>query len=67
VHGTEEQKARWLPPLIRGEQKVCFGVTEPNAGLDTTNIETFARRTNEGYVIRGRKMWTTTAQEPTRF
>jgi acyl-CoA dehydrogenase len=63
VHGTDEQKARWLPPLIRGEQKVCFGVTEPNAGLDTTNIETFARRTNEGYVIRGRKMWTTTAQE----
>ncbi|HWE05151.1 MAG TPA: acyl-CoA dehydrogenase family protein [Rhizomicrobium sp.] len=63
VHGTEEQKARWLPPLIRGEQKVCFGVTEPNAGLDTTNIETFARRTNEGYVIHGRKMWTTTAQE----
>ncbi|HEY2444241.1 MAG TPA: acyl-CoA dehydrogenase family protein [Rhizomicrobium sp.] len=63
VHGTDEQKARWLPPLIKGEQKVCFGVTEPNAGLDTTNIETFARRTNEGYVIRGRKMWTTTAQE----
>lgn len=63
VHGTEEQKSRWLPPLIKGEEKVCFGVTEPNAGLDTTNIETFARRTNEGYIIRGRKMWTTTAQE----
>src|SRR5262249_26027439 len=36
VHGTAEQKARWLAPLIRGEQKACFGVTEPNAGLDTT-------------------------------
>ena len=63
VHGTAEQKARWLTPLIKGEQKACFGVTEPNAGLDTTSIETFARRTNDGYIIKGRKIWTTTAQE----
>jgi acyl-CoA dehydrogenase len=63
VHATEEQKKRWLTPLIEGREKVCFGVTEPNAGLDTTNIETFARRTNDGYIIRGRKMWTTTALE----
>ncbi len=63
VHGTEEQKKRWLTPLIEGREKVCFGVTEPNAGLDTTNIETFARRTNDGYIVRGRKMWTTTALE----
>jgi acyl-CoA dehydrogenase len=63
VHGTAEQKARWLTPLIKGEQKACFGVTEPNAGLDTTSIETFARRTNDGYIVRGRKIWTTTAQE----
>src|SRR5690349_15203951 len=63
VHGTEEQKRRMLPPLIKGEQKACFGVTEPNAGLDTTSIETFARRTNDGYILKGRKIWTTTAQE----
>jgi len=63
VHGTEEQKQRMLVPLIKGKQKACFGVTEPNAGLDTTSIETFARRTNDGYVVRGRKIWTTTAQE----
>jgi acyl-CoA dehydrogenase len=63
VHGTAEQKSRWLTPLIKGEQKACFGVTEPNAGLDTTSIETFARRTNDGYIVRGRKIWTTTAQE----
>src|SRR4051794_7666807 len=63
VHGTDEQKRRWLKPLIEGREKAAFGVTEPNAGLDTTSIETFARRTNEGYVIRGRKIWTTTAQE----
>jgi acyl-CoA dehydrogenase len=62
VHGTDEQKKRWLEPLINGEHKVAFGVTEPNAGLDTTSIETFARRTDSGYSIRGRKMWTTTAQ-----
>ncbi len=62
VHGSEEQKARFLPPLIKGEQKACFGVTEPNAGLDTTSIETFARRTNDGYIVRGRKIWTTSAQ-----
>ena len=62
VHGTPEQKKRWLEPLIAGEQKVAFGVTEPNAGLDTTSIETFARRAGDGYVIHGRKMWTTTAQ-----
>jgi len=63
VHGTAEQKRRFLPPLISGKQKACFGVTEPNAGLDTTSIETFARRTNDGYIVRGRKIWTTTAQE----
>jgi len=63
VHGTDEQKERMLPPLISGEQKACFAVTEPNAGLDTTSIETFARRTNDGYMLCGRKIWTTTAQE----
>jgi acyl-CoA dehydrogenase len=62
VHGSAEQKTRWLTPLITGAHKVAFGITEPNAGLDTTSIETFARRTDSGYVIRGRKMWTTTAQ-----
>ncbi len=36
VHGTTEQKDRWIPPLISGEDQVCFGVTEPDAGLDTT-------------------------------
>jgi acyl-CoA dehydrogenase len=63
VHGNDEQKRRILPPLIKGEQKACFAVTEPNAGLDTTSIETFARRTNDGYIMKGRKIWTTTAQE----
>ncbi|MEM7407828.1 MAG: acyl-CoA dehydrogenase family protein [Pseudomonadota bacterium] len=62
VFGTEEQQQRMLPPLIRGEQRACFGVTEPNAGLDTTSIQTMAARTNEGYVVNGRKLWTSSAQ-----
>lgn len=62
VHGTPEQKRRWLVPLIRGEQKACFGVTEPDAGLDTTSISTTATRTDGGYIVRGRKLWTSTAQ-----
>ena len=44
VHGTPEQRARMLPPLIRGEQRACFGVTEPDAGLDTSRISTRAVR-----------------------
>jgi acyl-CoA dehydrogenase len=63
VHGTDEQRERMLGPLIRGEKKACFGVTEPDAGLDTTSIATFAERRNDGYRVNGRKMWTTTAQE----
>jgi len=62
VFGTEDQKRRMLPPLIRGEDKACFGVTEPNAGLDTTQLDTRAEKTANGYVIRGAKHWTSMAQ-----
>jgi alkylation response protein AidB-like acyl-CoA dehydrogenase len=48
VHGTPDQKERWLRPLVTGEQKACFGVTEPDAGLDTTSIKTFAKRVEGG-------------------
>ncbi|HEX4882452.1 MAG TPA: acyl-CoA dehydrogenase family protein [Porticoccaceae bacterium] len=67
VYGTEEQKQRWLPPLIAGEQKTCFGVTEANAGLDTTRIETFARREGDKYIVNGQKIWTTTAQQANKI
>ncbi len=63
VHGTAEQKARFLTPLVKGEQKACFGVTEPDAGLDTTSITTFAKKVSGGYIVNGRKMWTSTGQE----
>lgn len=62
VFGTEEQKARFLPPLIKGEARACFGVTEPDAGLNTTRLSTRAVRDGDDYVINGRKMWTTSAQ-----
>jgi acyl-CoA dehydrogenase len=62
VFGTPAQKARWLPTLIAGTEQTCFGVTEPDAGLDTTSITTFAAREGNGYRVNGRKMWTSTAQ-----
>ena len=67
VFGTDEQKQKHLPPLIAGEARCCFGVTEPNAGLNTTHIETRAVRNGNGYVITGRKMWTSTAQTATKI
>jgi acyl-CoA dehydrogenase len=62
VHGTAAQKSRWLPPLIAGRDIACFGVTEPDAGLDTTRIKTRAERDGDRYVINGNKLWTSTAQ-----
>jgi acyl-CoA dehydrogenase len=62
VFGTEEQKKRWLPPLIDGRDKACFGVTEPDTGLNTTRLKTTAFHDVDGYVVTGRKIWTSTAQ-----
>lgn len=62
VHGTEEQKARWLPPSIAGKVKSCFGVTEPNAGLNTTQLKTRAERRGDHYIVSGQKVWISTAQ-----
>lgn len=62
VFGTDEQRRRWLPPLIAGRDKACFGVTEPDTGLNTTHLKTRAERTGDTYVVSGRKIWTSTAQ-----
>lgn len=67
VHGTEQQKQEILPPLIRGEDVTAFGVTEPDAGLDTTNISTRAARRGKGYVMSGRKMRMSTAQRANKM
>jgi acyl-CoA dehydrogenase len=62
VFGTPEQQQRWLPPLIAGEHKACFGVTEPNAGLNTLKLKTRAVRDGDDYVVHGQKIWISTAQ-----
>lgn len=61
-HGTDEQKRRYLPEIIAGRLKVAFGVTEPDAGLETPRIKTFAERRGGKWVINGTKVWTSTAQ-----
>ncbi|MSO90103.1 MAG: acyl-CoA dehydrogenase [Acetobacteraceae bacterium] len=60
--GNTEQKRCFLPPIIAGTDRLCFGVTEPDAGLDTTRIRTFARRQGDKYIVHGKKVWTSTAQ-----
>lgn len=62
VFGTEAQKEAMLPPLIAGKDRVCFGVTEPDAGLNTTALKTRAVPVSGGYRITGQKLWTSTAQ-----
>ena len=63
VHGSEELKARTLPRVAAGDLHVCFGVTEPGAGLDTSRITTFAKRQGDHYVVNGRKVWISKAME----
>ncbi len=65
--GTAEQQARMLPPLIRGADRTCFGVTEPNAGLDTGAIATRADWDGSHYVVQGQKLWTSTAQRANKI
>ncbi len=62
VLGTPDQRQRWLPNLIQGKDQCCFGVTEPDAGLNTAAIKTFAQKVPGGYVVHGQKVWTSTAQ-----
>jgi acyl-CoA dehydrogenase len=62
VFGSEEQKQRTLPPLVRGEDKACFAITEPDAGLNTLKLKTRAVRDGGNYVLSGQKIWISTAQ-----
>lgn len=62
VFGSDEQKQRWLPPIINGQTKACFGVTEPNTGLNTLKLKTTAQRQGDRYVVNGQKIWISTAQ-----
>jgi acyl-CoA dehydrogenase len=62
VFGSEEQKQRMLPPLVKGIETACFAVTEPNTGLNTTQLKTRAERQGDHYVVNGQKVWISTAQ-----
>ena len=63
LHGSAEMKAENLPRIVNGDLHVCFGVTEPGAGLDTTRITTFAKRDGDRYIVNGRKVWISKAME----
>ncbi len=62
VFGTPEQCARMLPPIVDGTEKSCFAVTEPNTGLNTTQLKTRAVRKGDRYIVNGQKVWISTAQ-----
>ena len=61
-HGSEKMKQTWLPKIASGEILMCFGVTEPGAGVDTSRIKTKATKIDGGWVINGQKVWITNAQ-----
>jgi alkylation response protein AidB-like acyl-CoA dehydrogenase len=62
-HGSDEQKAKWLPKIASGELRLqAFGVTEPTSGTDTTSLKTVARREGDHYVVNGQKIWTSRAE-----
>ncbi len=67
VFGSAEQKQRFLPPLIAGKELACFAVTEPNTGLNTTQLKTKAVRTGDRYLVSGQKIWISTAQVANRM
>jgi acyl-CoA dehydrogenase len=62
LFGTEEQKQRMIPPILRGEDRMCFAITEPNIGLDTTKLKTRAEKCDGGYRVNGEKIWISVAQ-----
>ncbi|MEW6768967.1 MAG: acyl-CoA dehydrogenase family protein [Pseudomonadota bacterium] len=62
VFGTDEQRKRMLPGIVEGREKACFAVTEPNTGLNTTQLKTRAVRKSDKYVVNGQKVWISTAQ-----
>lgn len=62
LFGSEEQRQRMIPPILRGEHRMCFAVTEPNIGLDTTRLKTRALKRDGGYLVNGEKIWISVAQ-----
>ena len=67
LFGTEEQQQRMIPPMLSGADPMCFAVTEPNAGLDTTKLRTRAEQRDGGYLVNGEKIWISVAQEANKM
>ena len=62
LFGTDAQKQAFIPNVVSGKDRVCFAVTEPNAGLNTTELKTRADKVDGGYRVNGEKIWISTAQ-----
>jgi acyl-CoA dehydrogenase len=67
LFGTEEQRQRMIPPVLTGEDLICFAVTEPNTGLDTTKLKTRAERRDGGYLVNGEKIWISVARQASKM
>jgi acyl-CoA dehydrogenase len=67
LFGTEEQRQRMIAPVLSGEDLICFAVTEPNTGLDTTKLKTRAERRDGGYLVNGEKIWISVARQANKM
>jgi acyl-CoA dehydrogenase len=67
LFGTEEQRQRMIAPVLTGEDLLCFAVTEPNTGLDTTKLKTRAERRDGGYLVNGEKIWISVARQANKM
>ena len=67
LFGTEEQQRRMIPPVLSGEDLICFAVTEPNTGLDTTKLKTRADKRDGGYLVNGEKIWISVARQASKM
>jgi len=66
-HGSEEMKKTFLPKLVSGEEMMCFGVSEPDNGVDTSRLKTFAKKEGNRYLVNGRKVWISNAKNADRI
>ncbi|MFH1087376.1 MAG: acyl-CoA dehydrogenase family protein [Chloroflexota bacterium] len=67
AHGSDEQKKKFLPPIVRGESYYCIATSEPEAGSDAVSIKTRAARDGDSYIVNGQKIWTSRAQHAHYF